>query len=226
MNLKNNLRELAAVLLVTGVLLPSTSYADTFGSVFNIDYNGCSGGCGNFPTYGTVSVSGNGTTSLTFDADLTSNIFFHQNGNGTTFQFSISGPAVTAANVSGLTTGQGWSFVTPTNNLDALGTFQYGFNCAGNGGSNTCGSELDFTLTFASNATLANETGGQHGPLTFGLNLAYCTAANQSPCIGTGPFGATSAPVPGPIVGAGLPGLIAACGGLLALGRRRRQKFV
>ena len=32
--------------------------------------------------------------------------------------------------------------------------------------------------------------------------------------------------VPSPVVGAGVPGLIAACGGLLALARRRRQRIV
>jgi hypothetical protein len=34
----------------------------------------------------------------------------------------------------------------------------------------------------------------------------------------------TPVAVPAPIVGAGIPGLIAACGGVLILGRRRRQK--
>jgi hypothetical protein len=37
-------------------------------------------------------------------------------------------------------------------------------------------------------------------------------------------FSATTVAIPGPVVGAGLPGLVLACGGLLALARRRRQQ--
>jgi uncharacterized protein (TIGR03118 family) len=40
-----------------------------------------------------------------------------------------------------------------------------------------------------------------------------------------GLFAALNVSVPGPVVGAGLPGLVMACGGLLALARRRRRQL-
>jgi hypothetical protein len=83
--------------------------------------------------------------------------------------------------------------------------------------------DLHFTVT---NATLAQlEVGNGPGGLTGNMFVAdiLCGAA-QTQCGGlTGPV---DVPVPGPILGAGLPGLVAACFGLIALARRRRQLVV
>jgi hypothetical protein len=56
------------------------------------------------------------------------------------------------------------------------------------------------------------------------LNEGTAAAPNFVATANSGAIFETAA-VPGPIAGAGLPGLVMACGGLLALARRRRQKF-
>ena len=67
----------------------------------------------------------------------------------------------------------------------------------------------------AANASITNGMFSPYvyGPATFTLALSGVTAAT------------TITGAPGPLAGAGMPGLIAACAGLLALARRRRQKI-
>ena len=69
------------------------------------------------------------------------------------------------------------------------------------------------------NATIADVT----APNNLG-NIFVADVLGQTG--NTGPVDVSFAAIPGPIVGAGLPGLIVALGGLIALARRRRKLVV
>ena len=89
--------------------------------------------------------------------------------------------------------------------------------CAGNSAC-TPGTQVTFSEANSANGTL--------GTPSTGTDFAFAELNGTGGNVEFYVSALTYNPVPGPIVGAGLPGLIAACGGLLALVRRRRKLVV
>jgi hypothetical protein len=112
---------------------------------------------------------------------------------------------------------------------NGFGTFEYGFNYIGApGGSDPFFGSLTFTLS-GTGLTLASftelSTGGD--PNAY-LALDIITTGGRTGLVdccspGITPFDVS--PVPGPIVGAGLPGLIAACMTMLGIRRYRNKRL-
>src|SRR5262245_132158 len=214
-----------AFLAAVGVCASSAvAQADTF------DLTSChiTGGC-TTPgvSFGTVTLLQSGT-SVNFTVTLANGNRFVETGAGGgelfLFNDAIAGSTITTVATSPTTPAGGlvgFTNLAPVM-ADGTGTWTASVECTVasdcNGGSAPTMTSLTFTVT---NATVAQlETANANGNIFVADILCGPT---QPQCGGlTGPVDVSV--VPGPIVGAGLPGLVLAALGLVGLGRRRRQQ--
>src|SRR5262245_28839985 len=201
----------AITLCGVGLLAAAPAQALTF----NLTSDHCTGGCGTAP-FGTVTLTQAGA-NVEVDVVLTAGYSFVKSGSADFQNFKFNGVDVALTDIvvdphtPALVRAEA---PTPGGfKGDGTGEFTFGINCpsCANGGAGKFTAPIGFTVL---NATIAD--------LTAPNNLGNIFVADVlAPNGNTGPVDVSA--VPGPVVGAGLPGLVLACGGLLALARRRRR---
>jgi hypothetical protein len=154
----------------------------------------------------------------TFNASAFGNLFINNNA----VDVNLSGTVTSATeSFTGGTASSSVLSITAAN-VDGIGSFNVrdDLNSSGTPGNATADT-VTLTINGSNLALAANDRGN-----IFGAHVCLNGETNGGTCTTTFFSSPTTIGVPGPIVGAGFPGLVMACGGLVALGRRRRQKLV
>ena len=218
-----------AFLAAAGLCASSAvAQADTFTfTSCHISGSTCQGGSIPAPGFGSVTLTQAGT-SVDFTVSLINGNRFVETGAGGgelfLFNDSIAGSTITTVATSPTTPAGGlvgFTNLAPVM-ADGTGTFTASVECTVASDCNGASAPNMTSLTFVvTNATIAQLlTANANG--NFFVADILC-GATQTQCGGlTGPVDVSV--VPGPIAGAGLPGLVMACAGLLGLARRRRQR--
>ena len=190
----------AVALLASSIALPTAGNAVSF----DLTSDHCTGGCGTAP-FGTVDVTQVGA-NVNFVVDLANGppntVSWAQTGSADfqLFKFNATGVVVGDISVTQTFAGQTLQANTGTFNGDGTGPFSFGISCT------TCGNGalgITSNLVFSvANATIADVTAGN--PINIFVADVFSSQTGN-----TGPV-AVGLAVPGPVVGAGLPGLILA----------------